>query len=466
VSGERGACDAPLSWAAAGRGAEGWALASKPSCGGEPVALHVFTCAACAFDAKSAVTAAFHFSCQSLLLEALAVPAHPAASTSARAAPLNETVAPAGRRLASIAWTLGVALSILHDNTTAPPAAVAGYVLSSQALEVATAAWGAAQPGGGGGALQRVQPASAAVRVAISMPLQPFVVTTTLTPLVPLFTLLANLVGLAGLLGLFSFAFGFLEDLDRSKAAYEKSWRQVASRWKAGRGGGSEGGGGAGADAAPTEGAPPAAAAETEAKAAPEGWGISAAAHGGGQRLHLQRRPSSTSERHGPAALPGAAAETPPPPPAAGAAGAPPAGPHFFSLLATPGSSPPPPERARAALSLRAAPSGVPAGAEEAQLRSPRPRDCEREPPPAAHARQQRADGGGGAGRGGAWESKEPAAAGALGSRSPRSEPGGAPAPAAQAPPSAQLLAAPPQQPLQGPELPGSLSAPPQYFSV
>ncbi len=452
VSGERGACDAPLSWAATGRGAAGWAHSSTPSCGGEPVALHVFTCASCALDLKSAVSAAFHFSCQSMLLEALAVPAHPAASTSARAAPLNETVAPPGRRLASVEWTLGVALSLLQDNTTAPPFTAAGYLLSSQVLEVATAAW-AAQPGGG--ALLLVQPASAAVRVTVSMPLQPFVVTTTLTPQVPLFTLFANLVGLAGALGLFSFVFGCVEDLDRSKAGYKQSFHKMTSRWKAGRGDGGKGDSG-GADAPLAEGAAgDGAPSESEAEAVPEGDGPSAAAPSGGLPPHPQR-PPLISERHDPAALPGAAAAMPPSPAAAAAAGAPSAGPPFFSLVTAPGISPPPPaERPRSALFQHVAAASALAGAEKMHLRSPRHRESELEAPSASHA-HQRADGDG-ASRWKAWESESeaPAVAGALGSRSPRSGLGGAPA-------AALLLAASPQRPLQGPELPGSSSSAPQ----
>ena len=172
ISGEPGACAEPLSWSAAGQDAGGWALTSTASCGGAPVSQHVFSCTACALDAKSAVTASFHYSCQSLLLEALSAPAHPAGNTSARGAPLLKTVAPSGGRLAAVAWTLGVSLTTLQDDTKVPPLSAAGYLLSWQELEVTRASWGAQA----GSALLLAQPAAAALQLTVALPLQPNVV--------------------------------------------------------------------------------------------------------------------------------------------------------------------------------------------------------------------------------------------------------------------------------------------------
>lgn len=199
---------APLSWTASGQWADSWTLVSTPACGGEPVSQHVFSCAACTLDPKTAVSASFHYSCQSLLLEALSVPAYPVGATSVRAAALNKTVASSGARLASVAWTLGVSLTLLQDDTITPSFEAVGYLLSSQTLQVTAAQWGAQA---GGGSLLLVQPAAASVQITVSLPLLTNVVTTHLTPLVSLFTLIANLVGLGGIVGIFGWFFSHTE---------------------------------------------------------------------------------------------------------------------------------------------------------------------------------------------------------------------------------------------------------------
>jgi hypothetical protein len=228
VSGNPGDCGAPLAWAAAGGGAQRWALRSAACSGGgdASVAQHVFSCAGCVLDERSALSAAFNFSCQSLLLEALAVPAAPAPAPLAavRAAPAL-TVAPPGARLAALAWTLHPALSLLRDSTASPPLERAGYALSLQQLRATSAPLGAAA-----GGLPTLQPASAALQLTVELPLQLFIAKTTTVPLTSASTLVANLVGLAGLLA-------FAGTLKKGIEGAREVLREAGAKWHVWRSG-------------------------------------------------------------------------------------------------------------------------------------------------------------------------------------------------------------------------------------
>ncbi len=166
------------------------------------------------------------------------MPSYPAGAASTRAAALNQTVAAPGGRLATVAWTLGVALTFLQDNNTQPPTSVAGYQLSSQLLKVTTAQWGSHASG-----LLLAQPAAAAVQVVVAIPLQPFVVHTQLAPLMAVSTLIANLIGLTSILSAFGFLFAKAEELyPHTARLLDKTSRLLSDRKPAairGEGGGS-----------------------------------------------------------------------------------------------------------------------------------------------------------------------------------------------------------------------------------
>jgi hypothetical protein len=184
ASGEAGACAAPLAWGAAGGGAGGWSLASTPNCGGSGVAAHVFSCPRCALSEASALTATFHFSCQSLLLEALALPSFPQEATSVRRASANATVAAREGALKAVRWTLRTTLTSLVDNATASGdmagAQQFGYVFSGEDVATVRAPYAA------------LKPSAAAVGVTVEFPLQPFVASTQLTLLVSFATLVVR----------------------------------------------------------------------------------------------------------------------------------------------------------------------------------------------------------------------------------------------------------------------------------
>ncbi len=211
ADGEPGRCDAPLAWAGSGLapGGGAWALASAPSVGGSGVAAHTFSCAGCLLSPGTALTASFHYSCQSLLLEAVAgAPGEEGGGDSVGGGPAPRTVAGApGALLASVAWSLTPLLAVVSNNITART--YVGYSFTGSALNVALAPLAA--PNGGGGGLLSVAPASAAVALSIALPLQTVYTQVTLTQRVPWTQLLANIVGLTGVLGFFGVLYGQFE---------------------------------------------------------------------------------------------------------------------------------------------------------------------------------------------------------------------------------------------------------------
>ena len=245
VSGEPGACATPTWWNASGGGASNWKHDSESSCTTRIASQHVFSCEDCELDRQSAIRVLFDYSCQSMLLEALAVPAYPTGSISNTSAVLISTAVP-GKRLTSVTWTVPPTLSLLFDNTTEAPVRK-GYVV---ALQDAALTWETqALP-------LKLQPASAGVRVTIELPLQPVVSRTTLSPVTSITALLANLVGLMGLLNLFRVGFRLTEWL-QPRVQQGLLRRRGLESTKGAAGGAPAGGGGggaAGAGGAPSEG--------------------------------------------------------------------------------------------------------------------------------------------------------------------------------------------------------------------
>jgi hypothetical protein len=177
-------------------------------CGGAGGASQLtYACADCELGPNAALSFTFHYSCQSLLLEAAAVPAsYPPGEASLLAADAGATSA-GGGLLTALTWSAPPLLTQCRDQVTAGGAASRrGY-----AFTLSTAApQRAALPVDGAGNLL-LSPAAAALNLTVSLPLSPTFVTTSLTPLVPWTQLLANIVGLSGVVGVVGLLFGLTE---------------------------------------------------------------------------------------------------------------------------------------------------------------------------------------------------------------------------------------------------------------
>jgi hypothetical protein len=209
VDGEPGACAAPLAAPLVGGLVQGaWALtASTPDCGGSGVAQLTYACADCVLGAASSLSLLFHYSCQSILVEAAAVAPFPEGAVSLFAGDAAATAAaPAGGELlAALTWDVGPLFGLLWSNVSGATSK-RGYALTRSALAPTRVAL---PPLGGG--LLAVAPLAAAVNVTILLPLSATHVTTLLTERVPWTQLVANIVGLSGLLGVFGTLFGICE---------------------------------------------------------------------------------------------------------------------------------------------------------------------------------------------------------------------------------------------------------------
>ena len=166
-------------------------------------------CPDCELDAGSSLSLLFHYSCQSLLLEAAALPAAypraPPSLFSAVAAPSG------GALLSSVQWTLSPVLTLLYDSAGIG-GSQRGYAITHAALAVrgqqaeALPSAAAANATAAASAV-RLLPNAAAVNVTVLLPLSPFFVSTTVVEVVPLTQLLANIVGLGGMLSWFAWLY-------------------------------------------------------------------------------------------------------------------------------------------------------------------------------------------------------------------------------------------------------------------
>jgi hypothetical protein len=210
LDGEPGACAQPLAPPAASgllRGA--WAqVGAVPDCGGSGASQLTYACGDCDVGPGAALSFSFHYSCQSLLLEAAAVPAYPAGATSVLAAEAAATsAAPSGGGLlTALTWEVPPLLTQCRDNVTAGAASRRGYALTVAIVAPSRPLL----PADGAGNLL-VRPTAAALNLTIALPLSPTFVATSLTPLVPWTQLLANIVGLSGVLSVVGVLFGATE---------------------------------------------------------------------------------------------------------------------------------------------------------------------------------------------------------------------------------------------------------------
>ncbi len=211
LDGEPGMCGAPLAPpAASGLLRGGWAqVGAVADCGGSGAAQLTFACADCDVGPDAALSFSFHYSCQSLLLEAAAVPAYPAGAVSVLVAEAAATAAApgGGGLLAALEWEVPPLLTQSRDRVSVDGAASKrGY-----ALTIASAAPRRPPlPRDEAGNLL-IRPIASAVNVTIALPLSSTFVITSLTPLVPWTQLLANIVGLSGVLSVVGVLFGVAE---------------------------------------------------------------------------------------------------------------------------------------------------------------------------------------------------------------------------------------------------------------
>ncbi len=211
LDGEANMCSAPLSGPAPTdlrRGA--WVkVGGVAECGGAGGASQLtYACVDCELGPNAALSFTFHYSCQSLLLEAAAVPAYPAGAVSLVVAAATATAAaPGGGLLTALTWEAPPLITQCRDSVSAGGvASKRGYAFALSSVAPLR------QPlltDGAGNLL--VRPTSAALNLTIALPLSPTFVTTSLTPLVPWTQLLANIVGLSGVLSVVGVLFGCAE---------------------------------------------------------------------------------------------------------------------------------------------------------------------------------------------------------------------------------------------------------------
>ena len=257
ASGEPGQCQ-PSALTTTGLTAGAWALLPSPTCtalGGAPVSQFTLACPQCMFSPASALAFTLPYSCQSLLLEAGAVDAD--GSLVVLSLPPGDTAAPLGGSpgalLAGVTWALAPLLAQLNNTMDMDPAASRkGWQLLSQGSTPAPPLQLPASNGAAAAGNLTVLPLSAAVAVRVTLELQPYVATTTLTELTTVLQLLSSIVGFQGtIFSVVSILFGLL----------------VSSRARSGGGpgalalqahpGGGEGGGAAATARNPLEVAPP-----------------------------------------------------------------------------------------------------------------------------------------------------------------------------------------------------------------
>ena len=212
LDGEPGNCSAPLAPPSSNGMLRGdWVLVgAMPDCGGSGVSQLTYACTDCDIGPGAALSFFFHYSCQSLLLEAAAVPAYPAGSVSLVVAEAAATAAAptGGGLLSDLTWEVPPLLTQCLDNVTAGGAATKrGYAfmlasVTSQRPPV---------PADVTGGLLLLRPNAASLNLTIALPLSPTYVITSLTPLVPWTQLLANIVGLSGVLTVVGVLFGAAE---------------------------------------------------------------------------------------------------------------------------------------------------------------------------------------------------------------------------------------------------------------
>ena len=250
VDGESGACALPLQSSATGLVAGNWSLiGSTANCAGTGASQLTYSCTGCQLGPSAALSLLFHYSCQSLFLEAASFPAYPRGTLSRQL--LGAVAGSPGAPLTDIDWTLIPTLSVVWDNVTIENERGLMFTYSG------SSSTGRALPLTATGLL--VQPLAASLNLTILLPQSPTYIVTLLTLRVTLVQLLASILGLSSVLGAFGAAFGVTEGAlawvrTRGRAALKEKGRELRQALSkrlssklfsvAGKGEGEQGGGG------------------------------------------------------------------------------------------------------------------------------------------------------------------------------------------------------------------------------
>ena len=235
MDGNPGACQTPLSFTTSNLLTGAFTLQSVKDCGDSGVSQHTLMCKGCQLTGKTSITLLFHYSCQSILLEALGSRPFPVPATlSSQVAPPSLTAASMdGSFLSSLTWSLSLVLNVLNDTTTSTGSI--GWHVADQQLAAAAPF----TPAPLNGSLSLL-PTSASVSVTVALSIASTYASTLLSPRVPVTQLLANIVGLGGVLAFFGMAFGYFEERCAARRKVEVSKRLPLSSL-AGEGGGGDG---------------------------------------------------------------------------------------------------------------------------------------------------------------------------------------------------------------------------------
>ncbi len=177
--------------------APGWYMQTGTACGGASRRLNQITlyCPTCRFTSLSSLTLTFHYTCQSLLMEAAAVSSYPVDSLSFARVTASATSGNGTdfELLKSVNWDLPVVLSAVIDLATDPPTAFprlfnaggnfSGYLLTTSTVVQSTQK------------LSSLSLPAPPVVVQVNIALQSFVDTTVLTLDEDVFTQLGSVVG-------------------------------------------------------------------------------------------------------------------------------------------------------------------------------------------------------------------------------------------------------------------------------
>jgi hypothetical protein len=181
-----------------------WVLLPPPpaACAApHPVDQFTLACPGCVFSPASALSFTLPYSCQSILAEAGAVDADGSFSSLA----LPPAAGSPGALLTSLSWSLAPLLSLLKNNLDRSLNRRGWQLLS---LGSSLGPLQQLAPASGGLSLQ---PLPSGVRVSVTLALQPFAATTTLTELTTVIQLISSIVGFqAPVFAVAGIIFGFL----------------------------------------------------------------------------------------------------------------------------------------------------------------------------------------------------------------------------------------------------------------
>ena len=184
-------CTAPMSIFDSGLKNGKWIFSTRSNvCDGKDVSLLTFSCSDCIFSPTSLLQLIFPYSCQSILVDAIAIDA----SGSVRTIHMPSSEEMGVSFLTSLSWELAPLLSIQNDNFTNQR--TKGYQLvgltSSSTFETSATL---------------IKPAESTIQVNFKLTLQSFYSITTLSEKISKLQLLSSIIGLSGIFSAFGLLF-------------------------------------------------------------------------------------------------------------------------------------------------------------------------------------------------------------------------------------------------------------------